>query len=66
VGIGLPELYPLDPHCKDRLDSGMIIVIHPAIWVPGRGIAFLGGPIAVSEAEAVRLDNFQPDLVTTI
>jgi Xaa-Pro dipeptidase len=64
VGLDLPELYPLDPQCKDRLDSGMIIVIHPAIWVPGRGTAFLGGPIAVSDAEAVRLDNFQPDLIT--
>jgi hypothetical protein len=64
VGLDLPELYPLDPHCKDRLDSGMIIVIHPAIWVPGRGTAFVGGPIAVSGGDAVRLDNPQSEIIT--
>jgi Xaa-Pro aminopeptidase len=63
VGLDLPELYPLDPHCKDRLDSGMIIVIHPAIWVPDRGTAFVGGPIAVSDGKAMRLDSPQSEII---
>ena len=63
VGLDLPELYPLDPHCKDPLGSGMILVIHPAIWVPGRGTAFVGGPIAVSDGKAMRLDNPQSEII---
>jgi len=64
VGLDLPELYPLDPRCNSRLEAGMILVIHPAIWVPGRGTAFVGGPIAVSDGSAVRLDNPQAEIVT--
>jgi Xaa-Pro aminopeptidase len=63
VGLDLPELYPLDPHCTERLESGMVLVIHPAIWVPGRGTAFVGGPIAVSDGQALRLDHPQPEIV---
>jgi Xaa-Pro aminopeptidase len=63
VGLDLPELYPLDPHCKEQLESGMILVIHPAIWVPGQGTAFVGGPIAVSNDAAIRLDNPQSTIL---
>jgi Xaa-Pro aminopeptidase len=63
VGLDLPELYPLDLHCHGRLGSGMILVIHPAIWVPGRGTAFVGGPVAVSDGKAARLDKPQTEIL---
>ncbi len=63
VGLDLPELYPLDPHCDGVYASGVIMVIHPAIWVPGRGTAFVGGPVAVSDGPADCLDTPQVDVV---
>jgi len=57
VGLDLPELYPVDQEGEGRLAVGMILVIHPAIWVPTQGAAFFGGPIVVTEKEALHLDN---------
>lgn len=63
VGLDLPELYPLEPQCKDMLSPGMVLVIHPAIWVPGKGTAFVGGPVVVSDGRAVRLDTPQSEII---
>jgi Xaa-Pro aminopeptidase len=63
VGLDLPELYPLDPHCHGVFAPGVIMVIHPAIWVPGRGTAFVGGPVAVSDGPADCLDSPQAEIV---
>lgn len=57
VGLDLPELYPMDYECQARLAAGMVFVIHPAIWAPDQGAAFIGGPVAVTEKEALPLDN---------
>jgi Xaa-Pro dipeptidase len=63
VGLDLPELYPLDSQCKGLLSPGMVLVIHPAIWVPGGGTAFVGGPISVSDGRVVRLDRPQSEII---
>jgi Xaa-Pro aminopeptidase len=63
VGLDLPELYPLEAACQSALSSGMVLVIHPAIWVPGRGTAFVGGPVLVSNGRAVCLDTPQAEIV---
>ena len=63
VGLNLPELYPLDSQCKELLSPGMVLVIHPVVWVPGKGSAFVGGPISVSEGSAVRLDCPQSEII---
>jgi len=65
VGLDLPELYPLDRQCKELLASRMVLIIHPAIWVPGKGTAFVGGPIAVSNGGGVRLDHPQSEIIET-
>jgi Xaa-Pro aminopeptidase len=57
VGLDLPELYSVEPECRDRLAPGVVLVLHPSIWVPKQGAAFVGGPIAVTENEALCLDN---------
>jgi Xaa-Pro aminopeptidase len=63
VGLDLPELYPVDHECQARLAAGMVFVIHPAIWAPNQGAAFIGGPIAVTEKEALPLDNPVSELI---
>jgi len=63
VGLDLPELYPLDLHCTSPLAAGVVMIIHPAIWVPEKGAAFVGGPIAVADGEALRLDTPQREIV---
>jgi Xaa-Pro aminopeptidase len=65
VGLDLPELYPLDLHCTSPLAAGVVMIIHPAIWVPDRGAAFVGGPMAVSGGEPLRLDNSQREILET-
>jgi len=63
IGLDLPELYPLDLHCTSPLAAGVIMIIHPAIWVPDQGAAFVGGPIAVSDGEPLRLDTPQREIL---
>lgn len=57
VGVDLPEPYSVDRGCQDRLAPGMVLILHPAIWIPKHGAAFLGGPVAVTDHEALCLDN---------
>ena len=63
VGLDLPELYPLDVECNAALTPNMIFIVHPAIWVPGRGAAWVGGPIVTSEDGPVRLDQPQDEII---
>lgn len=63
VGLDLPELYLVEPGCRNRLLPGMVLVIHPSIFVPGQGAAFVGGPIAVSEDGPVRLHLPQAGII---
>jgi Xaa-Pro dipeptidase len=62
VGLDLPEMYPLEPACKSELPDGMILVIHPAIWVPEQGAAWTGGPVLVSSSP-LSLDEPQREII---
>jgi Xaa-Pro dipeptidase len=62
VGLDLPEIYPLEPDCKSELADHMVLVIHPAIWVPQQGAAWTGGPVLVSSTP-MPLDEPQPEII---
>ena len=62
VGLDLPELYGIDHECKALLAPGVILVVHPGIWVAGKGAAFIGGPIAVTDAGNIHLDTPQSEI----
>jgi Xaa-Pro aminopeptidase len=62
VGLDLPEIYPLEPSCKSELPDSMVLVIHPAIWVPERGAAWTGGPVLVSSSP-LSLDEPQLEII---
>jgi Xaa-Pro aminopeptidase len=63
VGVDLPEPYSVDHECRGRLAPGMVLILHPAIWVPKQGAAFLGGPIAVTDNGALCLDNPASEMI---
>jgi Xaa-Pro aminopeptidase len=64
IGLDLPELYPLDSSCHAAIAPGMIFIIHPAIWVPQQGAAFVGGPVVVPQdgAPIIQLDKPQSEI----
>ena len=62
VGLDLPELYGIDHECKSQLAPGVILVVHPGIWVAGKGAAFIGGPIAVTDGGNIHLDSRQTEI----
>jgi Xaa-Pro aminopeptidase len=63
VGLDLPELFIVDQNCEDKLRSGMVLVIHPGVFVPGRGSAFTGGPVVVGDVPAKPLDHPQAEVI---
>ncbi len=63
VGLDLPELYPIDPECKSTLAPGVILVVHPGIWVADKGAAFIGGPIVVTDGAPNHLDTPQAEII---
>jgi Xaa-Pro aminopeptidase len=62
VGLDLPELYPIDHECKSHLSPGVILVVHPGLWVAGKGAAFIGGPIATTDGGFIHLDTPQTEI----
>jgi Xaa-Pro aminopeptidase len=66
VGLDLPELYPVEHECEGRLSPGMVLVIHPGIWVTDKGAAFVGGPMAVTEDGPSRLDTTSQTEITEV
>ena len=62
VGLDLPELYGIDHECQAQLAPGVILVVHPGIWVAGKGAAFIGGPIAVTASANIHLDSPQSEI----
>ena len=62
VGLDLPELYGIDHECKSSLAPGVILVVHPGIWVADKGAAFIGGPIAITDSGNIHLDSPQFDI----
>jgi Xaa-Pro dipeptidase len=63
VGLDLPELYGIDSECKAELTPGIILVVHPGVWVKGQGAAFVGGPIVTTEAGNEYLDSPQSEII---
>jgi hypothetical protein len=39
------------------------MIIHPAVWVPERGAAFVGGPMAVGDDGPLVLDTPQREIL---
>jgi Xaa-Pro aminopeptidase len=62
VGLDLPELYGIDHECKAQLTRGIILVVHPGVWVAGQGAAFVGGPIVTTETGFEHLDSPQSEI----
>ncbi len=62
VGLDLPELYGIDSECTAQLSPGIILVVHPGIWVAGQGAAFVGGPIVTTETGNEFLDSPQTEI----
>jgi Xaa-Pro aminopeptidase len=62
VGLDLPELYGIDSECKAQLTPGVILVVHPGVWVARQGAAFLGGPIVITETGFEHLDSPQSEI----
>ncbi|MBN1317022.1 MAG: aminopeptidase P family protein [Anaerolineales bacterium] len=50
IGIDLPETPRIKHEENKVIEPGMALVIHPAVHVPGKGRAFLGGTILVHES----------------
>ena len=62
VGLENTEQYAIDPACQAPLASGMTIISHPAIFVRGRGFAWVGGPFVISENGNIPLDKPQNEI----
>ncbi len=63
VGLDLPELYSVESACKARLGPGVVLVLHPSVWVSKQGAAYVGGPIAVTGNGALHLDTPMSEMV---
>ena len=64
VGLDLPQLYSVEPDCKACLSPGVVLVLHPSVWAPKQGAAYVGGPVALTENGALPLDNPVSEMVT--
>ncbi len=62
VGLENTEQYFIDPNCKSPLAPNMTLISHPAIFVAGRGAAWVGGPFVVGEHGNKPLDKPQTEI----
>jgi len=62
VGLENTEQYFIDPRSKALLSSNMTLISHPAIFVAGRGAAWVGGPFVVGENGNIPLDKPQTEI----
>jgi Xaa-Pro aminopeptidase len=62
VGLENTEQYFIDLRCKAPLSSNMTLISHPAIFVAGRGAAWVGGPFVVAENGNIPLDKPQKEI----
>lgn len=62
VGLENTEQYFIDPACKAPLAPNMTLISHPAIFVAGRGAAWVGGPFVVGEKANIPLDKPQTEI----
>jgi Xaa-Pro dipeptidase len=49
VGLDMPEPPKIEPSDSLKLRTGHVLVIHPAIRVPGMGGAFIGGTVVLGK-----------------
>ena len=49
IGLDLPEPPSVGPDAELPIQEGFVLVIHPAIRVPGVGGAFVGGTVLVTD-----------------
>lgn len=57
IGLDLPEPPHIGLGVTDTAKVGMVLVIHPAVRVPGAGGAFVGGTVLVGEEGPMPLHN---------
>jgi len=57
IGLDLPEPPKIEIEDQTLLSDGMVIVVHPAIRVPGVGGAFIGGTVLVENQQAHQLHD---------
>jgi Xaa-Pro dipeptidase len=50
IGIDLPEPPRIERKDLTQLEAGMVLVIHPAVRVPGVGGVFLGGTVLIHDS----------------
>jgi Xaa-Pro aminopeptidase len=62
VGLENTEQYFIDPRSKALLSPNMTLISHPAIFVTGRGAAWVGGPFVVGEDGNIPLDKPQTEI----
>jgi len=62
VGLENTEQYFIDARCKAPLSVNMTLISHPAIFVAGRGAAWVGGPFVVGETGYNPLDKPQKEI----
>jgi Xaa-Pro aminopeptidase len=62
VGLENTEQYSIEARCKAPLSSNMTLISHPAIFVAGRGAAWVGGPFVVAENGNIPLDKPQTEM----
>jgi len=62
VGLENTEQHFIGPHCKAPLASNMTLISHPAIFVAGRGAAWVGGPFVIAGSGNIPLDKPQTEI----
>lgn len=62
IGFDLPEMPRLAPHDNTLLETGMVIVVHPAIRKKGTGGAFIGGTVLMTEKGPELLHSIPKEL----
>ncbi len=62
IGLDLPEPPRIGMDDTETVQPGMVLVLHPALRVPGIGGAFIGGTVLVNDASTVEIHTIPPEL----
>lgn len=62
IGLDLPEPPRIELRDQTVIEPGLVMVIHPAIRVPGVGGAFIGGTVLVTESGTEKLHAIPEEL----
>jgi len=61
IGLDLPEPPRIELENHTLIKPGMVLVIHPAVRVPGVGGAFIGGTVLITETGSELLHKIRPE-----